>query len=107
MPKTTLEEKYCLEEDCEKSLSSRNNYSFQDLCNLAERAGFKFEEPRRKKGGSHIRIYKHPTYELCHGSSVFDLMNFQPDPKKKSKAKPTQIKQLVKFLREAKPKKTE
>ncbi|MCF8108516.1 MAG: hypothetical protein K9J81_05945 [Desulfohalobiaceae bacterium] len=99
--KTTLEEKFGLEEKCEKALSSKNNYPFMDLCELAESAGFQPQESRKKKGGSHVKMYKHPSYVLWKNNYFNDLMNFQPDHKKSSKAKPAQIAQLVEFIREA------
>jgi predicted RNA binding protein YcfA (HicA-like mRNA interferase family) len=93
----SLEEKHNLKELCDKALSSKNNYSFRDLCNLVERAGFVF----RNQKGSHL-IYKHPSY---FSEKSFNVINLQPDKNKPSKAKSYQVKQVVDFIREAKPKK--
>ena len=93
----SLEEKHNLKETCHKALSSKNNYLFKDLCSLAERAGFVFRSQR----GSHL-IYKHPSY---FSEKSFNTLNLQPDKNNPSKAKPYQVKQVVDFIREAKPKK--
>ncbi len=91
---TSLEEKYGLQEECDEALRTKNNYPFQDLCRLAESAGFVL----RKQSGSH-KIYKHPQYI---SSFISDRINLQPN--KSNQAKPYQIKQVVNFIREAEPK---
>jgi predicted RNA binding protein YcfA (HicA-like mRNA interferase family) len=83
--------------NCDKALSSKNNYPFKDLCNLEERAGFVF----RNQKGSHL-IYKHPSY---FSEKSFNVINLHPDKNNPSKAKSYQVKQVVDFIREAKPKK--
>ena len=93
----SLEEKYNLKEVCNRAISSKNNYPFKELCSLAERAGFVF----RSQKGSHV-IYKHPSY---FSEKSFNAINLQPDKNNLSKAKPYQVKQVVDFIREAKPKK--
>ena len=65
-----------------KAKSSPGNLSFNELCSLAEHAGFEF----RNQTGSH-KIFKHPT--------IKKMLNLQPDKHDKSKAKKYQIKQLV------------
>jgi len=69
----------------EKAKSSPNNFSFSELCWLAEHVDFEFKRPK----GSH-KFYKHKTIK---GS----IMNFQND---NGKAKPYQIKQLLNFIDE-------
>lgn len=51
----TLEEMYRLAADCASALKQQGNFSFDDLCRLAEKAGFVFS----RQEGSH-KIYKHP-----------------------------------------------
>jgi predicted RNA binding protein YcfA (HicA-like mRNA interferase family) len=58
------------------------NIRFQKICNVAEAFGFK----KRKGKGSHY-IFTHPGVE--------DLLNFQ---NVKGKAKPYQVKQLIKII---------
>jgi len=65
-----------------KAKSSPNNFSFSELCKLAEKVGFVF----RNQKGSH-KIYKHTTLKK--------MMNFQPND---NKAAPYQIKQLLNFI---------
>ncbi|MDM8542867.1 type II toxin-antitoxin system HicA family toxin [Desulfococcaceae bacterium HSG9] len=68
-----------------KAKESPKNLTFNELCSLAEYAGFEF----RNQSGSH-KIYKHP--------AVKKILNFQPDKKDKSKAKNYQIKQLITII---------
>jgi predicted RNA binding protein YcfA (HicA-like mRNA interferase family) len=70
-----------------KALSSPKNFTFKELCKLAEQYGFELRDQR----GSH-KIYKHPTLKK--------MMNFQPDKHDSSKAKNYQIKQLTDFIDE-------
>ncbi|MBP7231355.1 MAG: type II toxin-antitoxin system HicA family toxin [Syntrophaceae bacterium] len=63
--------------------SSPNNIRFNDLCLLAERAGFVFDHPN----GSH-KFFKHSIYKDV-------IMNFQ---NVKGKAKPYQVRQLIDFI---------
>jgi len=72
-----------------KAKTSPTNFRFNELCSLAESVGFVF----RNQSGSH-KIYKHPTLKK--------IMNFQPDKREKSKAKKTQIRQLLDFIDEFK-----
>ena len=69
----------------EKAKRSPTNFTFEEICLLAERVGFVF----RRQAGSH-RIFKHPLYNA--------MMNFQPDKRDPSKAKSYQIKQLLNFI---------
>lgn len=96
----SLEEQFGLEQRCSQALSSKHNLSFSDLKKMAEEAGFEVDDVKEKKGGSHIYLYKHPTHQYKNN----DLLNIQPDKKKKSQAKPSQVEELVKFIREANPK---
>lgn len=73
-----------------KAKESPTNLNFSALLALAEMVGFE----ERNQNGSH-KIYKHR--EIAGGH-----MNFQPDKHDHSKAKLTQIKQLVKFIDENK-----
>jgi len=68
-----------------KAKGSSENLSFNELCSLAEHAGFEF----RNQTGSH-KIFKHPTNKK--------MLNLQPDKNDKSKAKEYQIKQLVAYI---------
>lgn len=68
-----------------KAQASPANVTLSELCALAESVGFVF----RRQAGSH-RIYKHP----AHG----EIMNFQPDKQNPAKAKPYQVRQLIKFI---------
>jgi predicted RNA binding protein YcfA (HicA-like mRNA interferase family) len=61
------------------------NAAYNEICQLAQEAGFVF----RKQSGSH-KIYKHPIYRR--------IMNFQPDKSDKSKAKKYQVSQLIDFI---------
>jgi predicted RNA binding protein YcfA (HicA-like mRNA interferase family) len=70
----------------EKARRSPTNFTFEEICLLAERVGFIF----RRQAGSH-RIYKHPLHKA--------MMNFQPDKRDPSKAKGYQIKQLLDFIK--------
>ena len=60
------------------------NLSFDDLCKIAELAGF---EERDRRGGSHV-IYKHPDISDISGA----MCNFQSID---GKAKPYQVRQLL------------
>lgn len=68
-----------------RARSSPGNFSYNELCSLAEHAGFEF----RNQTGSH-RIFKHPT--------IKKMLNLQPDKNDKSKAKKYQIKQVVAYI---------
>jgi predicted RNA binding protein YcfA (HicA-like mRNA interferase family) len=68
-----------------KAKDSPENLTFNELCSLAEHAGFEF----RNQTGSH-KIFKHPT--------IKKMLNLQPDKNDKSKAKKYQIKQLVSYI---------
>lgn len=70
----------------QKALSSPNNFRFDDLCRLAESAGFEFV----KTEGSH-KLYKHDSYP--------NRMNFQ---NKNGNAKPYQVQQLLAFIENVK-----
>lgn len=59
-----------------------NNVSFAELCALAEMAGWIYDRQK----GSH-KIYRHPKHPKN--------MNFQSV---KNKAKPYQVRQLLKFI---------
>ncbi|MGI9054949.1 MAG: type II toxin-antitoxin system HicA family toxin [Pyrinomonadaceae bacterium] len=51
-----------------KAENSPNNFSFTEICQLAECFGFEFQ----RKAGSHV-IYEHPNLEINENR----LMNFQ------------------------------
>lgn len=67
----------------EKARNSPNNFSFSDICYLAECYGFRFE----RQQGSH-KIYKHPKLLLSQNR----IMNFQNFG---GKAKPYGVRQLL------------
>ena len=69
----------------ESARNSQNNFSFADLCALAEAAGYVF----RRQKGSH-RIYKHP--------GVAGILNLQEA--NDGKAKPAQVRQLLGYINE-------
>ena len=71
----------------EKAKRSPTNFTFDEICLLAEKVGFIF----RRQAGSH-KIYKHPVYGA--------MMNFQPDKRDPSKAKQYQLRQLLAFIEE-------
>jgi len=68
----------------QKARASNKNFSFDDLCKLAELAGFEF----MRSSGSH-KIYKH--------NSISHKMNFQ---NYEGKAKPYQVTQLLNAIEE-------
>jgi predicted RNA binding protein YcfA (HicA-like mRNA interferase family) len=68
----------------QKARDSNKNFSFNDLCKLAELAGFEFVRPN----GSH-KMYRH--------NSISQRMNFQ---NYKGKAKPYQVRQLLNAIEE-------
>ena len=70
----------------EKAKNSPNNFSFSEICQLAECYGFVFQ----RQSASHV-IYEHPTLEIEQNR----LLNFQ---NLKGKAKPYQVKQLLKAI---------
>lgn len=70
----------------EKAKNSPNNFSFTEICQLAECYGFIFQ----RQSASHI-IYEHPTLRIEQNR----LLNFQNF---KGKAKPYQVKQLLKAI---------
>ena len=70
----------------EKAENSPNNFSFTEICQLAECYGFVFQ----RQSASHM-IYEHPTLRIEQNR----LLNFQNF---KGKAKPYQVKQLLKAI---------
>jgi len=70
----------------EKAKNSPNNFSFAEICQLAECYGFVFQRQR----SSHV-IYEHPNLRIEQNR----LMNFQDF---KGKAKPYQVKQLLRAI---------
>lgn len=66
----------------EKIKNNPENVRFEDICNLAEMAGFIIKNIQ----GSH-KMYRR--------AGVIELLNFQND---KGKAKPYQVKQLLKII---------
>lgn len=70
----------------EKARNSPNNLGFDEACKLAECEGFVFQ----RQSGSHV-IYEHPNLRLDQNR----IMNFQNF---KGKAKPYQVKQLLKAI---------
>ena len=99
LPKSP-EQFYELTEICEAALKARKNFAYKDLCKLAEHAGFEHRKTKKARDGTSHEIYKHPSFQLENR----DLMSFQPSWEDSSKAKPYQVNQLVKFIREARPK---
>lgn len=77
--------------DCDKLLAkaenSPNNLSFAAICELAKCFGWKF----RRQSGSH-QIFEHPDLVPEQGR----IQNFQSV---KGKAKPYQVKQLLKSIK--------
>lgn len=73
----------------DKAKTSPRSLSFFELCALAEKTGFRFS---RQKGTSH-RIYKHP--KIHDQIDMFGMINIQDV---KSKAKPYQIRQVLKLI---------
>ncbi len=90
----SLEEQYGLREACDDALQRKANLPFVDLVALVERAGFE------KAGGkgSHD-VWHHPTHRT--DSPLSDIVTLQSH---KGKAKPYQIRQVVRFIRIARPK---
>ena len=76
--------------NCDKILAkariSPNNFSFAEICSLAECFGWQF----RRQSGSH-RIYENPKLSPEQGR----IQNFQDV---KGKSKPYQIKQLLRAI---------
>jgi predicted RNA binding protein YcfA (HicA-like mRNA interferase family) len=70
----------------QKALRSPNNFSFRDLCLLAERVGFQLKP---QGSGSH-KFYYHPV--------IKQVVNFQPFPSDSKKAKHYQVKQLIDII---------
>ena len=70
----------------EKAKNSPNNFSFYEICQLAECYDFIFQ----RQSGSHT-IYEHPILKIEQNR----LMNFQNF---KGKAKPYQVRQLLKAI---------
>ena len=70
----------------EKARNSPNNFSFSDICYLAECHGFRFE----RQQGSH-KIYKHPELLLSQNR----IMNFQ---NMRGKAKPHEVRRLLRAI---------
>ena len=77
-----------LREECEVVYRKRKNCSFDDFCKLIEMAGFEYD---RTNGDHHI--YKHPKYKMT--SPPYDTISIQEVD---GKAKPYQIKDLIKFI---------
>ncbi len=77
----------------DKAKRAPNNFAFTDLIKLAEAVGFTLRKNTggKKKGGSHIYIYRH--------TATRKIMNFQRGTPH-SKAKPYQIKQLIDHIDE-------
>ena len=72
------------------ALNSPKNFRFDDLCALAEDVGFK---KRRGSGTGHL-VFKHPDIKGLEA-----LMDFQEVD---GKAKPYQVRQLLKVIDEHK-----
>lgn len=70
----------------EKAKNSANNFSFSDICYLAECHGFIFQRQR----GSH-KIYEHPELQLSQNG----IMNFQNF---RGNAKPYEVRQLLRAI---------
>ncbi len=70
----------------EKAKNSINNFSFDEICQLAECYGFQFQ----RQSSSHV-IYEHPALSIEQNR----LLNFQNF---KGKAKPYQVRQLLKAI---------
>ena len=70
----------------EKAENSPNNFSFTEICQLAECYGFVFQ----RQSASHV-IYEHPNLRIEQNR----LMNFQNF---KGKAKLYQVKQLLRAI---------
>ena len=73
-----------------KAKNSKNNFSFSDICDLAECYGYAFDH----QIGSH-KIYKNPRPDF----GPFQFMNFQSV---KGKAKPYQVRQLLRAIASSK-----
>jgi len=72
-----------------KALASPADIKFNDLCKLAELVGFVLRKTITN-AGNHNYHYRHP---ITKG-----IMTFQPD--KHGKAKPYQVRQLLKHIEE-------
>lgn len=70
----------------EKAKNSPNNFSFTEICQLAECYGYLFQ----RQSASHI-IYEHPALSIEQNR----LLNFQNF---KGKAKPYQVRQILKAI---------
>ncbi len=70
----------------EKAKNSPNNFSFTEICQLAECYGFIFQ----RQNASHI-IYEHSTLRI-EQNRLLNFQNFH------GKAKPYQVKQLLKAI---------
>lgn len=70
----------------QKAENSPNNFSFTEICQLAECFGFEFQ----RQTASHV-IYEHPDLKISENR----LMNFQNF---KGKTKPYQVRQLLKAI---------
>ncbi len=70
----------------EKAKNSPNNFSFTEICQLAQCCGFIFQ----RQSASHT-IYENPDLEIEQNR----LLNFQNF---KGKAKPYQVRQLLKAI---------
>lgn len=70
----------------EKAENSPNNFSFAEICQLAECYGFQFQ----RQSGSHV-IYENSALKDLE----YRIMNFQNF---RGKAKPYQVKQLLKAI---------
>ena len=94
MAMRSLEEQYGLREACDDVLRRKGNLPFGDIVALVEKAGFE------KAGGkgSHD-VWNHPTHRTDNPLS--DIVTLQSY---KGKAKPYQVRQVVRFIRTARPK---
>ncbi len=70
----------------EKAKNSPNNFSFIEICQLAECYDFQFQ----RQSSSHM-IYEHSTLKI-EQNRFLNFQNF------KGKAKPYQVKQLLKAI---------
>ena len=70
----------------EKAKNSPNNFSFTEICKLAECYGFVFQ----RQSSSHV-IFENPNLNIEQNR----IMNFQDF---KGKAKPYQVKQLLRAI---------
>ena len=72
----------------EKAWNNSNGLTFDELCRLAEYAGYGFE---RQRGTSH-RVHKNPSIQ----DKLYQLLNIQRG--KNGEAKQYQVKQLLEMI---------